>query len=76
LEEGLFIFFSISLLGPLKKPLSFPRECPAKYLAVELAWGAIANILWAFNVDSPTSKEIDQKIDIFGRSAWLDGVNM
>ncbi|THV03625.1 cytochrome P450, partial [Dendrothele bispora CBS 962.96] len=26
------------------------RECPGKYLAVDLIWGAIASLLWAFDI--------------------------
>ncbi|KAJ7734762.1 cytochrome P450 [Mycena maculata] len=53
------------------------RQCPANYLAVEVAWGAIAAMLWAFefkNAVDPLTKgpiEVDPETVV-----WLDGVNV
>ncbi|KAF5365651.1 hypothetical protein D9758_003162 [Tetrapyrgos nigripes] len=53
------------------------RECPARYLAVDLAWGAIASLLWAFDIKGVTDQSTGKAMNIDpDMIPWMDGVNI
>ncbi|KZT34836.1 cytochrome P450 [Sistotremastrum suecicum HHB10207 ss-3] len=52
------------------------RECPGNYVAGQILWGAIANLLWAFKISkAKDDKGIDVDVDP-DTVPWRAGVNV
>ncbi|KAJ7206111.1 cytochrome P450, partial [Mycena pura] len=69
--------FGYYLLPRIPDIINPGRQCPANYLAVEIAWGAIAAILWAFDIKTAVDPLTNSPIEVNPQTiVWLDGVNV
>ena len=84
LVEGHWSFGFGRRYGTLSLDFSFSRngswiiasECPGNYVAGQILWGAIANLLWAFDISKAkdaNGNDIDVDPDVI---PWRAGVNV